>query len=174
MKPSLVLLGSASKPHGLKGHALFFLTSGKQTHLKKGHKLWLKPGPSSELPSEGQEYEIEDIQKGNDVRVKLVGIVDRTALEKILPFEIFCDRSQFPALPQGQHYVSDLLGLKAIDESGIEVGKVADWYETPGHLVFTIRLKKGGEVDIPYVKHFFPNVDLIQGTIQVVLPEDIE
>ena len=62
----------------------------------------------------------------------------------------------------------------AVDESGIEVGKVADWYETPGHLVFTIRLKKGGEVDIPYVKHFFPNVDLIQGTIQVVLPEDIE
>ncbi|MFP5459879.1 MAG: ribosome maturation factor RimM [Bacteriovoracia bacterium] len=174
MKQNLILLGTASKPHGLKGHALFFLTSGKDTHLKKGHKLWLVPGSGSELPAAGAEFEIEEIQKGNDIRVKLMGVVDRTALEKLLPFEIFCDRTQFPALPRGQNYVSDLLGLRAIDESGAEVGVVADWYETPGHLVFTIRLKAGGEVDVPYVKHFFPNVDLSQGTIQVVLPEAIE
>lgn len=168
-----VLLGYSAKPHGLKGHAVFVLPSGKDTHLKTGHQVWLQPVDRSELPPAGREYTIREIKKGNDVLVLLDGIADRTALEAILPFEIFCERSQFPALNAGEFYVTDLLGLTAVDETGKTVGKIRSYFETPAQLIFTIALTSGGEVDLPYVKHFFSKVDLAAGTVQILLPEDI-
>jgi 16S rRNA processing protein RimM len=169
-----VLLGYSAKPHGLKGHAVFVLPSGKDTHLKAGHQVWLQPVDRSELPKDGREFTIREIKKGNDVLVLLDGIVDRTALEAILPFEIFCERSQFPALKAGEFYVTDLLGLTAVDETGKVIGKIRSYFETPAQLIFTIALSSGGEVDLPYVKHFFPKVDLAAGTVQVLLPDVIE
>lgn len=174
MASTQVLLGYAAKPHGLKGHALFIIPSGRGTHLKAGHKVWLKPQAHSQLPAEGAEFEIEEIKVGNDVRVKLMGIADRTALERLLPFEIYCERSQFPELPAGEYYVTDLLGLTVITHEGKAVGKLADFYETPGQLVFTIRFNNGSELDLPYVKHFFPRVDLVAGQVEVMLPEVLE
>ncbi|MBY0517004.1 MAG: ribosome maturation factor RimM [Bacteriovoracaceae bacterium] len=169
-----IKLGYASKPHGLKGHVAFVLPSGKQTHLKAGHEVWLMPSGASGLQSQGAIFKITEIKKGNDILVKLEGVEDRTALEKILPFEIFCDRSQFPQLKEGEFYVADLLGLKAVDESGTQVGTLKDYYETPGQLIFTIQLLNGEMIDLPYVKHFFPRIDILKGEAQVLLPEVIE
>lgn len=171
---NLILLGYAAKAHGLKGHALFILPSGSDTHLERGDKVWLVPQKGSLLTREGAEFEIEEIHKGNDLRVKLVGVPDRTALEKILPFEIFCDRSQFPELEEGQYYVADLLGLTVVNSEGKKIGKLQDYYETKANLVFTIRFNNGSEMDLPYVSEFFPAVNLEEGTIEVVLPEVIE
>ncbi len=166
-------LGGATRAHGLKGHALCHIPSGKDTHLKKGHRVWLMPLAGSSLPKEGREFEVEEMLKGNELRLKLVGVVDRTALEQLLPFEIYCERSQLPPLKSGEYYLMDLMGLRAIDPSGAHVGEVSEYFETPGHLVLTIKLLSGESVDVPYVKHFFPSVDLEQGTIQVLLPEEI-
>jgi 16S rRNA processing protein RimM len=151
-----VLLGYSAKPHGLKGHAIFVLPSGKDTHLKVGHQVWLQPVERSGLPKAGQEFTIREIKKGNDVLVLL------------------CERSQFPALKAGEFYVTDLIGLSAVDETGKTVGKIRSYFETPAQLIFTIALSSGGEVDLPYVKHFFPKVDLAAGTVQVLLPDMLE
>jgi 16S rRNA processing protein RimM len=171
---NLILLGYAAKAHGLKGHAIFVLPSGSETHLEAGDKVWLIPQKGSLLTREGAEFEIEEIHKGNDLRVKLVGVPDRTALEKILPFEIFCDREQFPELEEGQYYVADMLGLTVVTVDGKSIGKLQDYYETKAGIIFIIRFNNGTEMDLPYVSDFFPEVDLEAGTIQVVLPEVIE
>jgi 16S rRNA processing protein RimM len=171
---NLILLGHAARAHGLKGHAIFHLAAGHDSHLEVGHKIWLMPSKGSLLVADGAEFVIEEIHYGNDIRVRLEGVPDRTALEKLLPFEIYCDRSQFPELPEGEFYVDDLLGLTVVTPEGKAVGKLADFYETAAQLVFTIRFNNGSELDLPYVSNFFPSVDLEAGTITAVLPEVIE
>lgn len=171
---SRVLLGFASKAHGLKGHAIFHLAAGSDSHLEVGHKVWLMPEKGSLLTREGAEFTIEEIHFGNDIRVKLEGVPDRTALEKLLPFEVYCDRSQFPELEEGEFYIDELLGLTVVTAEGKAVGKLADFYETPAQLVFTIRFNNGTELDLPYVSDFFPAVDLEAGTVTVNLPQVVE
>lgn len=169
-----VPMGIVRKPHGLKGEGEFHTSSGTNTTLRAGQKVWLMPVGQSSLPVGGQEIEIEQVRKGNNVLVRFKGVPDRTALEKILPFEIHADPTDFPKLPQGQHYVRDLLGLSVVDENGVPLGRILDFYETPAQLVFTLALNDGTHLDLPYHIKFFPRVDLAAGTVTVVLPEVIE
>ena len=170
----LVKLGIARKAHGLKGEVDFWTSSGNDTHLEKGHKVWLHPLDGSTLPVEGREFEVEQVRRGNQVLLKLKDIPDRTALEKILPFEVSCFRDQFPELEDGEFYVTDLIGLKAVNSEGKVIGKIAEFYESPGQLIFTVSLLNGERIDLPYVDNFFPSVDIAAGTITVNLPEIVE
>lgn len=173
MSSTLIQLGWARKAHGLKGHAIFNLTAGPETFLKRGSKITLRPIEGSRLNGE-QEFEIEEIHIGNDIRVKLSSILDRTELEKILPFEIFCDESDLPELDEGEFYVSDLLGLKVENAEGKKVGQILDFYETPAHSVFVIKTIRGELVDVPYVEAFFKEVDLENEVVTVIMPEEME
>jgi 16S rRNA processing protein RimM len=165
----LVLLGSCRKPHGLKGEAEFHTPSGSDTHLDEGSLIVARMAGKPD-----RELVVEKVRRGNNVLIKFEGIADRTALEALLPFEVWCDRDAFPDLEEGELYVVDLIGLKAIDEDGTEIGKLEDFYETPAQVVFRVRLKDGTSVELPFIANFFPGYDLEEGTITVVLPEVVE
>jgi len=173
-RKSLVNLGSARKPHGLKGDVEFWTASGNDTYLEKGSKVWLYPMDGSQLPIEGKEFAIEQIRRGNSVLIKFAGIIDRTALEKLLPFEVYSSREDFPDLEEGTFYVVDMIGLKTLNAEGEVIGKIADYYETPAQIVFTVALKNGERLELPYVDNFFTDVDIEAGTIRVHLPEIVE
>ncbi len=165
----LILLGSCRKAHGLKGEAEFHTPSGNDTHLDAGSLIVARmPGKPD------QELVVENVRRGNSVLIKFEGVPDRTALEKLLPFEVWCDRDAFPDTEEGEVYVVDLIGLKAVDTDGKELGKLVDFYETPAQPVFIIRLIGGDQVELPFVANFFPGYDLDAGTITVVLPEVVE
>ncbi|MCE3013488.1 MAG: hypothetical protein LW878_10540, partial [Proteobacteria bacterium] len=91
----LVHLGSARKAHGLKGHAIFLLFSEKETTLTRGSRVVLRPLAGSRMNGE-QEFVLEELHIGNDVRAKLEGVPDRTALELLLPFDIYIDEADLP------------------------------------------------------------------------------
>ena len=173
-KKTLINLGSGRKPHGLKGDVEFWTASGNDTYLEKGSQVWLYPLEGSSLPIERKEFEIEQIRRGNSVLIKFVGVIDRTALEKILPFEVYASREEFPDLEDGTYYVVDMIGLKTVDGEGNVVGKIADYFETPAQIVFTVALKNGERLDLPYVENFFTDVDIEAGTIRIHLPEIVE
>lgn len=169
----LIQLGWARKAHGLKGHAIFHLFSGTDTSLERGSRITLKPIEGSLLNGE-QEFEIEELHRGNDIRVKLSNILDRTELEKILPFEIYCDEADLPELDEGEFYVSDLLGLEVKNIEGKKIGKLFEFYETPAHSVFVIKTNRGDLVDVPYVEAFFKEIDMENSVVTVIMPEEME
>jgi 16S rRNA processing protein RimM len=166
---NLVLLGNCRKAHGLKGEAEFHTPSGNDTHLDAGSLIVARMAGRPD-----QELVVENVRRGNNVLIKFEGVPDRTALEKLLPFEVWCDRDAFPDLEEDEVYVTDLLGLKAVDVDGNEIGRVENYYETPAQLVFVIRMKNNESVELPFVANFFPGYDLDAGTITVVLPEVVE
>ena len=168
----LIQLGWSRKAHGLKGHAIFHLFSGQDTLLEKGSRIILKPLEGSRLNGE-QVFEIEELHLGNDVRVKLSNILDRTELEKILPFEVYCDEEDLPELEDGDFYVSDLLGLEVINLEGKKVGTLFEFYETAAHSVFVVKTNRGDLVDVPYVDAFFKEVDIKNARAIVAMPEEI-
>lgn len=171
---NLITLGTLKRPHGLKGDVEFWTAAGNETHLEAGHLVWLFPLEGSILPKEGKVFELAQVRRGNAVLIRFKGVPDRTALEKILPCELKRAREDFPPLDEGSYYVTDLVGLTAVNEEGERIGKIVDYFETPAQLVFTIRLKNGEELDLPYVEAFFPEVDLERQEITVVLPEVME
>ncbi|MBM3732491.1 MAG: 16S rRNA processing protein RimM [Acidimicrobiia bacterium] len=56
--------------------------------------------------------------------VRLKGVADRTAAEKLKGMALYVPRERLPPLPEGEYYHGDLIGLDAVDESGRGLGRV--------------------------------------------------
>ena len=79
---------------------------------------------------------------------KLRGVDDRDQAAALRGREIWIDPAQFPALPKGEYYHRELLGLAAYDQHRQALGTVDQVLETAAHDVLLIRGEQ--EYLIPY------------------------
>jgi 16S rRNA processing protein RimM len=170
-KNDLVLLGNCHKPHGIRGEFSFFLENMHDSVLKKGSEITLFPkNPSSSIKTDGEVFKIEKISFGNKAIARLVGVVDRNQVEAMVPFEIFVDRKELPEPDEDEVYLSDLIGLKVLEQgTDRELGKVTKFFDNGAQVVLTIRGHKS--FDIPFVKHFVPEIDVAAGVMWVNVPQ---
>ncbi|MBL6989395.1 MAG: 16S rRNA processing protein RimM [Bacteriovoracaceae bacterium] len=177
MNDDLIEVGQCHKPHGIKGGFSFSLAAHDESVLQHVKTILLFPkGPSSTLCASGVEYTIEQISFGNKVIVYLDGISTRNQAEELIPFVIKVSRSDFaPITADGEFYIADLLHTKVFDHlSGKEIGVISSFYENNAQTVFVIQNSSGGElIELPFVDHFFPVVDLDNKRVEILLPEII-
>jgi len=79
-------------------------------------------------------------------------------------------RSDLPPPQENEFYWSDLIGLKAVNREGVELGQVDSLLETGAHDVLVIKGKR--EYLIPFVATFVGKVDVAGGVIEVDWGED--
>lgn len=72
-------------------------------------------------------------------------------------------------LPEGVHLLSDIIGSRALDEDGNEIGIVEDILERPAANVYVIRADR--EILVPAVPEFIKKVDTDQKIVTVHLIE---
>lgn len=170
-KEKLVELGYANKPHGLKGGFLFKLYNTQESVLAKNIEITLFPKESSSSVAQtGELFIIKTIQFGNKTICYLKGIEERNPVEAMLPFSIFYPRDKFPKAAKGEVYIADLVNLKVMDSNGKELGVVHSLYDNGAQTVLKLKLKTG-DIELPFVKNFFPEVNLEEGIIIFTPPE---
>ncbi len=111
---------------------------------------------------------------GNKVICQFQGIKDRSHLETLIPFEIFLDREAFPAPPENEVYLVDLIDMMVVNEAGEELGKLESFSDNGMQYLFDVRLNSGEVVTLPYVDLFFPKIDMKNKKITMILPEYTE
>ena len=100
--------------------------------------------------------------------VKLEGVEDVNAAMALKGRTVFIDRAD-ARLPKGAFFLQDIIGASVVDESGNEIGKLADVMETPASNVYVVK----GETEhlIPAVPEFILSTDADNGIITVHLIE---
>jgi 16S rRNA processing protein RimM len=117
------------------------------------------------------QYTVEAIQDhSNTLVAKLVGIDDRDAAYALRGQEISVAKRDLPPPEENEFYWSDLIGLKAVNREGVELGRVDSLLETGAQDVLVIKGKR--EHLIPFVAAFVGKVDVAGGTIEVDWGED--
>ena len=166
-----VLIGKAGSPVGIKGEFRVNLYSQDSGNLKEGKVLLLE----REAKSVSAAIERVRYQKDKPV-VKLKGIEDRNAAEEIRGMEISIMASDLEELPEGEHYVRDLIGCRVVDiaqgaavEGGAEIGVLADVIQNTAQSILDVRTPDGKSVLIPAVDAFLRNIDEEAGIIEVEL-----
>jgi 16S rRNA processing protein RimM len=107
------------------------------------------------------------VHKGYSM-VGFEGLADINAVEQYKNCFVYIRKEDQHALPAGEYYVHQLVGLKAVLEDGAGIGTVAAVEATSGaQNNLRVRREDGTEVLIPYVPSFVPKVDLAAGTITV-------
>lgn len=177
-KDQLIKLGFVANPHGIKGEAELRLLNDnlEESVLDDGMKLWLFPtSAKSKVNPKGEEWKIQKVRFGNKVICQFEGIKDRTHLETLIPFEFYLDRASFPEPQDDEFYLVDLIDMEVVNEEGEVIGKLESFSENSMQYLFNVRLDVQGElITLPYVDAFFPEIDLENKKITMILPEYTE
>ncbi|OIK87348.1 ribosome maturation factor RimM [Oenococcus oeni] len=95
-------------------------------------------------------------------------------VEKYKGEDIFINERKEPRLSEGEFLVSQIIGLKVIDEKGNSIGKIADSFHTGANDVWTIKKSNGKEILIPYIDQVVKKVDLQTSTVTIELLEGLD
>lgn len=125
----------------------------------------------------GRYFEIERSRSYADRLVlKLRGIDDGNAAAQLRGSLVFVARAEAPTLPEGVHYVADLVGMRVVDESGRCLGQVEKLVETGGTDVLQIRPQGAGESEevlVPLAREFVREIIVAERRIEVRLPAEL-
>jgi 16S rRNA processing protein RimM len=110
-----IALAAVAGAHGVKGELRLKLFSDSVDSLSRSQSLYVG-GAARRLLS------IRDSGKTSVARFE--GITDRASAEALRGSLVEVDRSELPALEEGEYYHADLIGLAAVDRQGKSVGTV--------------------------------------------------
>ena len=161
-----VLIGKVGSPVGIKGEFRVNLYSQDSGNLKEGKVLLLE---RAEKSVSGAIKKVR-YQKDKPV-VRLTGIEDRNAAEDIRGMDVSIYAKDMEELPEGEHYVRDLIGCKVVDlaQDGAEIGVLRDVIQNTAQSVLDVSTPDGKQVLIPAVDAFLRSIDEEAGVIEVEL-----
>lgn len=87
--------------------------------------------------------------QGELALVKLKGVDTREDAMTLRGLALEIPRREVPPLPDGEHYMFELVGMKVTRTDGIELGTVAGVLETGSNIVYIVISAEGKEVLVP-------------------------
>lgn len=156
------------KVFGINGEVIVKPTTDSVTRFKNVTKIL-----TGKREDEVEEKRVDHITPSDrGIRMKFRGTDDRTTAEKLLGDFLFVPEEQLARLPQGSHYIHQLIGLRVIDQYGEVLGTIKDVLRMPANDVYIIDAR-GKEVLFPAVKEFVKEIDVTGGVIRVMVIEGL-
>ncbi|MGE4351478.1 MAG: ribosome maturation factor RimM [Bdellovibrionales bacterium] len=103
--------------------------------------------------------------------VSVEGVTTRDQAEKLKGATLYVDRADLPPEEEGEYYFADLIGLRAQDAAGKEIGNVTDVHDYGAGVFLEIKPANAKSFMLPFKDAFVPTVDLEKSLIEVIIPE---
>ncbi|NCB63141.1 MAG: 16S rRNA processing protein RimM [Clostridia bacterium] len=163
MKNQFLEAGQIVNTHGLKGEVKILPWCDSPEFLCSFSTLYIDGAPVKVLSA--------SIHKGN-VLAALDGVDDVDAAIKLKGKIVLIDRSGV-TLPEGRHFIADLIGLEVRDAgSGAVLGVLKDVLTPPAQQVYVVKGERS--YLIPAVDEFIVETNVEGGYIRVKLIEGME
>lgn len=116
-KSDLIFVAQVSAANGLNGEFKLLSFMDDPFSVLEYSPLLNEKGEPALVITKAREH------KGALI-VKAEGVPDRTAADKIKGLKLYIDRAELPEPEEDEYYITDLIGMKAYDAVGAEVGRV--------------------------------------------------
>jgi 16S rRNA processing protein RimM len=121
----------------------------------------------------GQSFTVESARpRGRLLALRLAGVATVAAAEPLRGAYLEVPAAEVAALPEGQHYHWELLGMAVVDPAGRPLGSIVDVLEYPANDVYVVR-GDGEELLVPAVREVVLEVDAAAERMVVDLPEEV-
>ena len=148
-----ITLGKIVGVFGIKGWVKVFSETRPREQIFS-YSPWL-------LEVNGRTVEVELLdgrQQGKGLIASLKGYTDCDAARQLIGADITISEEALPATDTDEYYWSQLTGLSVVNQQGIELGEVANLFETGANDVMVVKGDK--ERLIPFTEFAVHEVDL--------------
>ena len=155
MKQPYLECGKAVSTHGVRGTLRMECWCDTPETMARLRTLYRRDADGTMIP---MKVKAASVQKD----MVLVSFADLATLEEAIPFKdtvFYAARGDFK-LPDGAHFVTDLIGLGVFDaESGEQYGTLAEVITPGGREVYVVNDVNGGQFMIPVVDEFIRRIE---------------
>ena len=163
MKSEFLEAGIIVNTHGVRGEVRIQPWADSPAFLTDFERLYIDGEPIKVLAARVNK---------NVVIAALEGVSDIDGAARLKGKTVFIDRDD-ARLPDGRHFVADLLGLRALDsETGELLGVVAEVLPLPSNNVYVIKGTR--EILVPAVPEFVVETDVPGGYVKLRLIEGMQ
>ncbi|MGL5136685.1 MAG: ribosome maturation factor RimM [Beijerinckiaceae bacterium] len=167
MASGFVVLGVAGAPHGVRGELRVKSFTADPLALGDYGPLFTDDGKSFAVLGVRPAAEV--------VIVRLEGINDRNAAERLKNQKLSVPRSMLPATEdEDDFYHADLIGLRCETADGALVGTLMAINDFGAGDILDIRRPTGPNLTLGFTKANVPMIDIPGGRMVVVLPDYTE
>lgn len=164
MKDRFLEVGEIVNTHGVKGEVKIMPWADSPEFLCQFDTLYL----------DGKPVRLRSVRTNKTlVLASLEGVDTVEAAMRLKGKVLSIDRTGV-VLPEGRHFLADLMGLTVLDAAtGEELGIIQDILTPPAHEVYVVG-GKGKEYMIPAVDAFLAETNVEEGYVRVNLIEGME
>ncbi len=161
MLSEYLLIGQVLRPQGIRGQVKVRPDTDDPGRFEDLETVYLRKGEAYEAVT------VDEVSVREDgVYLRLANARSRDEAEKQRNWMLYVDRAHAVKLNEDETFICDLIGCKAVDTQGNELGKVTDVLQPGGNDVYVIKTPKG-EMLLPALKFVIPAVDVKKGEITV-------
>jgi 16S rRNA processing protein RimM len=170
----MVVLGRITAPYGVLGW-LKLHPFGDDPAAWGAMKRWWIGADDTDF-SGWRAYPLQTIRpQGKAWVVKLTGVDNRDAAERMVGNFVGAPRGELPATEAGEYYWADLIGLAVVNERQEALGRVSEMIESGAHAVMVVKEGEGDaavERLLPFVGSVVKDVDVPAGVMRVAWERD--
>ena len=159
MKQPYLLLGEIVRPQGIRGEVKVKHYTDDPYRFEDLETVYLKRAGAYEPVGV-----ISARVQQDDVFLLLSGVADRNEAEKLRGVQLWVDRDNAVELGEDEVFIADILGAKAYDTKGNEIGVLKDVLTPGGVDVFVFKTRKG-TLMMPALKTVILEMDADEGKI---------
>jgi 16S rRNA processing protein RimM len=154
MMSDFFAIGKIVKSRGLRGDLVIQPLTDHPERFQALKKVWVGTVNSDPSP-----FHLKDTRvKGRAIHLRLQEIGTRDAADALVGKYLYVTDEDLVRLPQGTHFVHDIIGSRVIDEQGRKVGTVEEVWKLPANDVYLVREGKR-ELLVPAVQSVIEKID---------------
>jgi 16S rRNA processing protein RimM len=163
-EPVFLVIGLLRRSHGLHGDVIMDVYTDFPERLVAGKTVLI--GESH------RPMVIRNLRpKDKELIIGFEGYDSPESTVDLRNQKVYISSAEIPALPDGEYYHHQLIGLRVVNPDGEEIGMLDDILETRAHDVYVVKGANGEEHLIPAVDEYILEINIERQVIKVTLPD---
>lgn len=165
---TLIEVGKVARPHGVRGEIRIRLHWADSEALDTARRVWLSRRGGA--PEAFDVASVRHVPKA--VLLRLAGIEDRDAAERLKGRTVSVPRKALPPLDEGEYYLADLVGATVVGPGG-RIGTVVEIRVHPSVDALVIELPDGTQREQPLAPPWVERVDAAEGLVTLTTTDGL-
>jgi 16S rRNA processing protein RimM len=161
-EPDFLAVGRLRRPHGVRGEIMLEVMTDFPERLVDGMTLYVGPEHRPLRMLHQRTY------RGGLI-LALEGYDTPEQVGELRNQYVYIPTVGLPALPEGEYYHHQILGLRVLSETGIFLGTLVEILETGANDVYVVRQENAADLLLPAIDPVILDIDLEKGEMRVHL-----